>query len=200
MKLLAFSDIQGKKILLDHVIKTAKKENVDLLVCAGDLSDWGEGLEELIIKLKETGKPLIFVPGNHDDLKEFKRVCKKFSSFVINLNKGVYYLGDYCFLGYGEGVFEVADEAFESIINRFSKMPKKYEKLIIITHAPVYNTELDKIPGLGHVGSKSYRKAISILKPNLFISGHIHETEGRMDRIGNTLLINPGPVGRVIEI
>jgi len=200
MKILAFSDIQGNLALLDNIVRTAKKRNVDLMICAGDLCDWGEDLIKLIEKLKEAGKPLLMIPGNHEDIPEFKKMCKKYKDFVINFNRGLYSLGEYCFLGYGESIFEVVDKEFEEIVDKFSKMADIYKKLIIVTHAPPYNTELDRIPGLGHVGSKSYRKAIIKLKPDLYISGHIHESEGKLDKLGNTLLINPGPVGKVIEI
>jgi hypothetical protein len=200
MKILAFSDIQGDEALLDSLIKSAKRENVDYLVCAGDLSDWNQDLKNLILRLRKTGRPLIIVPGNHDDCDELKILAEKFKDFLIDINKKSYFVNRYCFLGYGEGVFEVIDEDFEKMVEDFLKKKRKYDKLILVTHAPPYGTELDNMPLVGHVGNKSYKKAINKLKPDLFICGHIHETEGKIDKIGKTILINPGPIGRVIEI
>ena len=47
---------------------------------------------------------------------------------------------------------------------------------------------------------ESILKAIKEVNPLLVVCGHIHESAGNIDRVGNTILINPGPVGRVINL
>ena len=44
------------------------------------------------------------------------------------------------------------------------------------------------------------RKAINQFKPDLFISGHIHEAEGLSEKIGKTKVISVGKKGKIIEI
>lgn len=200
MKILAFADTQGNIALVENIARTAKAEDVDFIVCAGDLCDWGEDIDKLLKILRSAGKPLIMVPGNHEDMIEYKKHVKIFDDFLLDLNKKTYIVGEYCFFGYGEGVFDVVDEKFEHMSEKFFKLKKRYKRLIMITHAPPFNTGLDLIPGLGHVGSKSYRKAIKKLKPDLYICGHIDEAGGVIDSIGSSLLINPGPIGKIIEV
>src|SRR3989344_3980087 len=79
-----------------------------------------------------------------------------------------------------------------------SKKIKK-ENVIFITHAPPYKTKLDKLP-MGNVGSVSIRKFIEKIKPILFICGHLHENENKRQKLKQTLMINPGYKGEIIEI
>ncbi|MGL4670553.1 MAG: metallophosphoesterase family protein [Methanobacteriaceae archaeon] len=62
---------------------------------------------------------------------------------------------------------------------------------VLITHAPPINTNADKIKNGAHVGSFSIRKIIEEFQPDLAICGHIHEAKSQ-DKIGKTLVINPG--------
>ncbi|OPZ76361.1 MAG: hypothetical protein BWY78_01394 [Alphaproteobacteria bacterium ADurb.Bin438] len=53
-------------------------------------------------------------------------------------------------------------------------------KLVLITHAPPYNTDCDytklKDGGFAHVGSKAIYKIIENKQPILTLHGHIHDT------------------------
>jgi Icc-related predicted phosphoesterase len=51
-----------------------------------------------------------------------------------------------------------------------------------------------------HVGNKDFRSFIERIKPNLVICGHIHETAEKKDKIGKTIVINPGWEGVVVEL
>ena len=63
--------------------------------------------------------------------------------------------------------------------------------LIIVTHNPPHKTKLDKVMPLVHAGSPLIRAFIEHYQPLLAVSGHIHESYA-IDRIGKTLLVNPG--------
>jgi len=75
----------------------------------------------------------------------------------------------------------------------------KGKKIILVTHAPPYRTNLDNIEG-DSCGNKAIRNFIDKVKPDLVISGHLHENAGKGDKIKNTRLINPGPFGKIIVI
>ena len=53
MKLLAFTDLHGSKKSTDLIIKKAKKENPDFLVCTGDISDWGKNVKKILSNFKD---------------------------------------------------------------------------------------------------------------------------------------------------
>lgn len=52
----------------------------------------------------------------------------------------------------------------------------------------------------GFQGSKGIRKAINKFKPDILLSGHIHEAEGIEEKIGKTRVINIGRKGKIIEV
>ena len=103
------------------------------------------------------------------------------------------------FMGYGGGGFGFTDKNFEKIAERFKRLIREDDKVILVTHAPPYGTKTDKI-GKEHCGNKSIRKFIEKEKPDLAICGHIHECAGKEDKIGKTKIVNPGWKGKILEI
>jgi hypothetical protein len=72
--------------------------------------------------------------------------------------------------------------------------------LVLICHAPPYDTTLDQIrPGL-HAGSRSVREFIEIHQPEHFFCGHIHEAEGVVLQMGRTRAQNVGKAGYLLEL
>ena len=51
-----------------------------------------------------------------------------------------------------------------------------------------------------HCGNKDIRKFIDKIKPDLVISGHLHENAGKEDKIGKSRILNPGPTGMLINL
>ena len=196
MKILAFVDMHGSFTKLKEVIR--KSQKADILVCCGDISMFGQNLDRIFSQLSKTQKPILVIPGNHETEEQIRQVCKKYK--LIYLHNGSYILNNYVFFGYGGGGFSQKTEALEKVINKFKKTLKKDDKIILITHAPPYKTTLDFLPHLGHVGSKSLRTFIEEIKPFLHICGHLHENDGSSDKINNSLILNPGSDGQIIDI
>ena len=173
-----------------------KSRECDILVCCGDLSVFSSGLEHSMEMLKKAGKKVLLIPGNHEDANDVERLCD--GKNLVFMHKEVLTIGDVTFAGYGGDGFSERDIELE----KWAKDVKKRisGKSVLFTHAPPYSTKLDNLPGWGHRGSKSVRKAIEILQPDLFASGHFHETFLKQDRINNTRLINPGDEGIIIEV
>ncbi|MBI2107201.1 metallophosphoesterase family protein [Candidatus Woesearchaeota archaeon] len=189
MKILAFSDIHGNKKAITSIISISNKKNPDLLICAGDISSSKMITKEVVKELKKSKKPIFIIHGNHETSQEVES-----DKQVTNLHKKLIQIEDYNFLGFGGGGFSKRDIEFE----KFTKNIKK-ENLILVTHAPPYNTVLDILP-MGHVGSISIKNFIKNNKPILAICGHLHENEGKSEKIYKTLIINPGIKGKIIEI
>ncbi len=199
MKLLAFTDLHGSKKSTDLIIKKAKKENPDFLVCTGDISNWGKNVKDIISKFKDLEIPLLIISGNHEDGIALEEISKKFN-FVICLDGGSYELEDYVFFGYGGGAFSKKDKDFERISKKFEKVLNKKKKFILLVHAPPYGTKLDDLPLLGHSGNNSIRKFIEKNNPSLVICGHLHENFNVIDKIKTSVVVNPGPDGKMIKI
>ena len=197
MKLLFFADSHGNKEAM-KTLKTKSKE-ADGIVCAGDFTTMERDIEKIMSELDSFGKLMLMIHGNHEDEDRLKTLCKKHKNLKY-IHKGVYHVGDYVFLGYGGDGFSTNDPEFEKISQRFFKKEIEGKKrIIMVTHMPPHGTELDNIEG-SHRGSKSYRKFIDDIRPHLVISGHLHETAGKHQQIGRTLLINPGKNGVTVDI
>ncbi len=196
MKILAFTDIHSEKKYVDEVKKKSKKHNPDLLICSGDLTYFGLKLNFILKSLNSIGKPILLIHGNHEDLEELNILCPKYKNLIF-LHKKSYNIGEYRFMGYGGLGFSRTTKDLEKF---FLKKKLKGKKHILIVHQPPFGTNLDNIPSLGHVGNKSITKSIKMIKPILLVSGHIHETFNKTDKVGKSILINPGQNGKIISI
>ena len=208
MKILFFTDVHSGDDSDDYYVTDVeeleekvkvlieKSKDCDVIVCCGDLSFFGSGLKEAIDMLKKSGKKLLVIHGNHESSTELKKLCD--GEQVIFLHKKCLTIDDVTFLGYGGGGFDEKDTQLDTWVDSLKQ--KVNGKLVLFTHAPPYKTKLDELPLLGHRGSKSVRKAIETLEPNVFASGHFHETFFKKDKINESKLINPGDSGTIITI
>lgn len=199
MKILAFVDLHSDLNYLNKIIEKAREKNPDFLVCAGDISEFGQNIENIFKELEKLNIPMLIIPGNHESEAAINKLCKKYR-FAIDIHNGCYEINEYCFFGYGEGGFNDEDPYFEKIAQRFKESIKENKKIILVSHAPVYGTKVDYISTLGHKGNKSLRKFIIEVKPKLVICGHLHETATLIDKIGETVIINPGKMGKIILV
>ena len=199
MKVLAFVDMHGSLTGLKKIEKQAKK--ADLIICAGDFTIFGQNTDHFLKKFNAFNKPMLIVPGNHEDEAELQALCKKYKNINYLHAKG-YKEGEFFFLGYGGGGFSMRDKAFEKLSKQFEKEIKDLgnPKTILITHAPPYKTKIDRIMD-EPCGNKSIKNFIKKIQPMiLVVSGHLHENAGKEDKVGNTRVINPGPYGKLISI
>lgn len=195
MKILAFVDLHGNKKAMRDIEKKAK--SADVVVCAGDISIFENDLPDILRSLNKLNKTVIIIPGNHEDEKDLQMLSKRYSH-IKDVHNRAYRIENYLFLGYGGGGFSTVDRDFEKLGKKFMKVMKD-RKVILVTHAPAYKTKLDDIDG-NSCGNKSITNFIKKAKPELVISGHLHENAGKEDKIGKTRLVNPGPYGKIIII
>ncbi len=198
MKILAFTDIHADPHAFKILKMKAEKEKPDLLVCCGDISNFGMDIDIAVKKILELKLKTLLIPGNHESVNEVKLVAQKNSS-IINLHNDFFKFKEFVFYGYGTGGFSMHDEKFERLVPKIiSKIPKG-KKLIFITHAPFYNTKLDKL-GSSHHGNKSTRVFVERVKPILSLCGHFHENEKKEDKIKGCRVLNPGNDGMIINL
>lgn len=201
MKLLIFSDIHGSSAAMKRIEQKVKSQKPDLLVCAGDISIFEHGIGMILRKLSQLNKKLIIVHGNHEDDSTFRKYSKIFRNIMF-IHKNCHIENNLLFLGFGGGGFTQRDKDFERLAKgKFKKIIRenKGKKIILVTHAPPYGTKLDKL-GKNHVGNKSFSDFIRKYDVDLSIAGHIHENFGKVDKISKTVIINPGPFGKIVEV
>jgi putative phosphoesterase len=198
MKILAFVDTHGSMSALKKIADTAKKEDVDYLVCAGDHTIFGDSHSHIIKKMDAIGKPVLIIHGNHESKADLKMLCDR-SKNVKFMHKKTLEHGDYVFMAYGGGGFSSEDQDFEEWAKKTFESLKPGKKIILITHGPPYGTKLDLIID-EYAGCKSITEFVKKAKPVLLVCGHLHENRGVEEKMGNTLAVNPGPWGKVYTI
>lgn len=202
LRILAFSDIHGNWKNLQSVMKS---EIYDIVLIAGDLSDYS-GKVDKVIKvvmdfIKDYGVATYMVLGNIDDPKLFNELSN--IKEIVVLHGSITKRSGYVVIGLSGGLyspfhtyFELSDEEYRELLDNVIQMLsslKNDQKLIFLTHTPPYNTKVDLTYDGSHVGSESVRKFIEEYQPLITVCGHIHEGRG-VDRINNSLILNPGPL------
>ena len=203
-KILLFSDIHGDFLAIKKLKQKAK--SVDFCICAGDITNFSKDIERVVKELNSFKKPIFFVPGNHEDESEVFEIANRLfkSPNIVSVNNKLLEYNDFIIIGSEVNGFSREDERFELFTKLVTKelKNKKYhdKKIILVTHAPPYNTKLDPVSPGYHVGSKSVLDTIKILKPIIAVSGHIHEPAGATQKIGKTLAVNAGWNGIVVKV
>ncbi|MEM4637951.1 MAG: metallophosphoesterase [Candidatus Woesearchaeota archaeon] len=206
MRLLFFTDIHGSEKYLNEIIR--KSHDADVLVCTGDLTIFEDNLDYILKKLNSIGKTVILINGNHESESTMAALCMRYKNLKF-IHKSHYIIEDIIFFGYGGGGFSVNDSSFDKAseifikeYDKISKRENKNFKLILLTHAPPYGTNIDNISGdiEYHVGCRNIFEFIKKYQPLIAVSGHIHEAFELEDRIDKTLILNPGPRGKILFV
>ena len=185
MRILAFSDIHADEDALESLRPFAKREDIDYIICAGDLSNRGpvSFVKELVELM---GDKFYFVHGNMDssNVIDYARTQKGYiHGRKVNL-------GEWNLVGLGGSnptPFNTPGELSERQIEHILKTSNVDENTILVSHPPPKGT-FDEVSGGLHAGSESVKKTMEQKTPLILLCGHIHEHEGQK-LVGNTLVI-----------
>jgi Icc-related predicted phosphoesterase len=95
MKLLIFSDIHADHRALEKLMET----DADLYFAAGDLVNWGRGLERVGPILARRADRMYVFPGNHESESDIARLCADFG--LRNFHGGTLQASGYYVAGLG---------------------------------------------------------------------------------------------------
>ncbi len=198
LKILAAGDLHGDKKLIERLAKRAEKENVDLVILAGDLTGWVE-TDGIIKPFKDKNKKVLIIPGNWDSFATTDFLAnvygvKNIHGYSVRYNGvGIFGAGG----AEGPGPGNTTDKEIMNALEKAYSSIKGIERKIMVTHMHPSGSksEFSGIPG-----SKSIANAIKKFKPDILIHGHIHEGSGLEEHIGKTKVINVSREGKIIEI
>ena len=198
LKILAAGDLHGDKKLIERLAKKAEKENVDLVILAGDLTGWVE-TKGIIKPFKDKNKKVLIIPGNWDSFATVDFLANVYG--VKNIHGYSVKYGGVGIFGAGgadgPGPGSITDKEIMNALEKAYSSLKGIEKKIMVTHMHPAGS---KSEFSGILGSKSITNAIRKFKPDILIHGHIHEASGLEEHIGKTKVINVSREGRIIEI
>lgn len=198
MKILALSDLHGDRFLSQKMAEKANAEKVDLVILAGDLADKAGNMEGIIGPFKEKGLDVAIIPGNHEGMADINFLIERYG--IKNLHGYTLKKGDVGIFGCGYGNIGIHQlrekDVFQTLKNAHDSLGQIKKKIMIThTHPDQSLIGLEIFPG-----SPGIRKAVEELKPDFHLCGHVHETDGIEEKIGNTRVINVGRKGKIIEV
>jgi len=198
MKILLCSDMHGSLDAFEQIRQ--KSQEVDLIVCAGDITLFEKDIDFFIRMFSELGKEVIIIHGNHEDAQLMEMLCSRYNNLHF-IHKQKKKIEDILFIGYGGGGFSFKDSQLKGMERKMESWIKEHKsgKVVLISHGPPYGTKLDKLD-MGHVGNITLREFIVKYQMDLLVCGHIHENAGKRDKIKKTVLIYPHINGEIIEI
>src|SRR5579871_442546 len=175
MKLLIFSDIHGDLGALERLMKT----EADYYIAAGDLVNFGRGLDRCGPILAQQADRVYVLPGNHETSEQIAHFCGQFRLHDFHgqeLQWGGYHVAG---LGYSSPTpFHTPGEySEEEIAHRLGPFAG-LKPLVLICHCPPKGTPLDATSSGFHAGSSAIREFIDREQPEYFFCGHIHEAAG----------------------
>ena len=187
MKILALADKESRQFY--DFYAPGRLDGFDLILSCGDLRK--EYLEFLVTM---SNKPLLYVPGNHDE------------SFVtappegcVNLDGKVVTVGGVRFFGLG-GAHRYREGPYLYTQQEMARRARRARVAIaraggfdvLVTHAPARG--LNDFETLAHQGFSCFNDLLDRYEPRVFVHGHIHKTYGmhipREALRGNTRVIN----------
>jgi uncharacterized protein len=197
VRILVFSDIHGDL----HALARILEQPADVYIAAGDLATFRKGLDRCGNVLKSLGERLWVLPGNHETHDDTRELCRRYG-FVdfhrrVLQTKSVTWAG----LGYSNITpFNTPGEYSEEEIAEALAAFDGIAGLHLVVHFPPHGTKLDEFAPGKHAGSPALRKWVERERPPFLFCGHIHETAGLSDKLGETLCINVGKEGYTVEI
>ncbi|MDR3222680.1 MAG: metallophosphoesterase [Methanobrevibacter sp.] len=205
MKIIHISDVHSNEN--ENFLKYLDENEIDLVLISGDITDFGpqEFADDFLNNLASKTS-VIAIHGNCD-IEAIPKTIENSKAISghdkINLFKNV--------LIYGFGgsnptpfatPFEINEEdlynSLNNLINNENVVIKENKSIdedkiikILLTHAPPFESEADKILSGNHVGSKAIRDILNENDFDLNLCGHIHEAKS-ISKLNNTIVANPG--------
>lgn len=197
LKLLLFSDIHTDWKTLERLLAV----EADYYIAAGDQVTWAKGIDKCGEILRQRGEKVWVLPGNHESAQQIADMCQRFGLNDFHeqhMQVGRWHVAG---LGYSNPTpFHTPGEYSEEVLAEKLAPFAALEPLVLVCHAPPYDTALDEIRPRLHAGSKSVRDFIDRYQPAWFFCGHIHEAEGVEVEIGRTRARNVGKQGYLLEL
>jgi Icc-related predicted phosphoesterase len=195
MKIVSFGDVHMATSNLSRMKEVM--QDTDLVILSGDLTNFGgaDDASRVIADARDYCANILALPGNLDQPEvvgflETEGVALHGKGLVIN---------DVAIFGCGGSnvtpfrtPMELSEQQIYETLTRGYESVAGIRPLLMVCHTPPFETKCDRLIGGKAVGSTAARRFIEEVKPDVCISGHIHESAA-LDTIGATTIVNAGP-------
>jgi uncharacterized protein len=195
MKFISISDIHMATRNLDRMGEVLR--GCDLMILAGDLTNFGgiDDTQKVLDDVRRVCANVLAVPGNLDQPEVMPFLERQ---GIALHGKGIVLDGVGIFGCGGSNIspfhtpIELTEEEIDAALRAGYEQVRNVRPLVMICHAPPFETKCDRLINGKAVGSTAARRFIEEVKPDICISGHIHESAAE-DTIGPTRIFNAGP-------
>jgi len=199
MRILAFSDLHTSTERAREIADRAA--DADLILGAGDFATMHNGMQPVIDALASITVPSAVVCGNGETPEELREACHAWPGVHVLHGEGVLLAGRQVF-GFGAAapVTPFGDWSYDLTEEQAAELLQDCPQgAILVSHSPPKGA-CDRSSSGKSIGSEAVRDCIHRTSPKLVVCGHIHDSWGRQERIGDTLVVNAGPHGVMVEI
>jgi uncharacterized protein len=182
-------------------------EEVDAIVCAGDMTNCGtvpeyEKLTQWLERCQQIA-PTFYIPGNHDIGLKGRQLT---SSGALNIYHNSGNLAQYSLYGVSYSVCYKAPKlalAWDNMTCNPMAEEAYYSDIppcdILVSHSPP-SGPLSTEKVCGDIGSSSLRTWIEKNQPKLVVCGHVHSPLQREEEIGKTRVLNVARKPRIVVL
>ena len=169
MKILLVSDVECKALW--DFWQPGRSGSPDLIISCGDLK---ASYLEFLVTME--GKPLFYVPGNHDSAYATHppEGCDSIDSQLVTFG-GVRIVGLGGCMRYNPGPYQYTEEEMSERIRKLRyRLWRSKGADIIVTHAPVRG--FGDASDLCHTGFECFKDLIDKYHPKYLVHGHVHQS------------------------
>jgi len=207
VRLFCFSDVHRDEGAARHLAGSALAANPTALISAGDLGVDGIQAPGLYAAFRHVGAPVLAVPGNHDGLEAYPAALaeagwRDLDGRIVELESWVlagkgHLLLDPRYSGPDAGA-QQEDPALTTLLSLLAPYPAS--RTVLVSHLPPWGTLCSRDRRFVDRGSGQLRRWIEARQPAAVICGHVHHPEPVVERIRETLVVNAGPHGWVLQL
>ncbi len=184
--MLVFTDIHEDW----DTLKKISEARVDVFISAGDLVEKKENVKHVLNMFKR--RSLLIVPGNNERPEWYP--------LEVNIHGRKAGADGFIVGGIGGSpktpfntVFEWEEDYAYHVLESLGYVD------ILVSHAPPKDTDLSLTYSGIDAGSEAVRWYIEEFSPQLVVTGHIHERSGVIRKLRESILINPGKRGFIVN-
>src|ERR1700687_5882148 len=179
MKIVSCSDVHMATRNLERMGEVMR--DTDLVIVSGDLTNFGGEADarKVIDDVRRRCSNVLALPG------------KLHGRGMVRDGVAIFGCGGSNVTPFNTPMELSEDEIYATLMAGYEQV-RGHRPLLMICHTPPFETRCDRIVGGKAVGSTAARRFIEEFKPEVCISGHIHESAG-VDAIGPTRVLNAGP-------
>lgn len=214
MRVLCFSDLHKSVSDATRLAARAVSDDVDAMLSAGDLGIDFVHSPQLYVALAAAGKPILSVPGNHDGVVTYEGSLK-LGGFT-DIDGKTEPLNGFTIAGWGYRWDEPAPAGpgrrepppshpglrSDPDLSRLSAKLAGADprRTVLLSHLPPWGVRVSRTADGRDWGDRNLRKWVEAFQPAAVICGHVHLPRAQTSRVRETLIVNGGREGYLLEL